>query len=393
MTSFKNQKNHIDSHSKADVANHQQEFQDIFSRLKQKVKTRESSVESQLGQRRPQTPECRCDGVSFYYVDKKEHPFSYKVCEAHDPTPNCPDCEGTGVVFDIAPLKGVSKGRPYTERVALDSCHCRKIHKNIQKLNDAQIPDRYKEADFSTQIWEEYLNETNSKSIQKNKDKFIKKYKQNLERILRFCESSESFFLRKKPLEKSFLTLVGGVGTGKTHLACAVLKELILNAGCTGYFVDFSELLQKIRLAYEQQSSDAAVLAPLKKADVLVIDEFGKGRTDKQWQLEMLDQLVNMRYNRGQVTILTTNYLPTELFELSEHKKNVNLTGNNEGALNYESYQFETLKDRVGERMYDRLLEVSYWIDFMNLPSFRLRQAQKFLSRYRSYLSQLRSKE
>lgn len=37
----------------------------------------------------------------------------------------------------------------------------------------------------------------------------------------------------------------------------------------------------------------------------------------------------------------------------------------------HESFWMQNLKERIGSRMYERLIEVSEFIDFTNLPSYR----------------------
>jgi DNA replication protein DnaC len=68
----------------------------------------------------------------------------------------------------------------------------------------------------------------------------------------------------------SSLLLVGGPGTGKTHLACAILAEVIL-ADHTGLFLPVSGALRMIRDAYSPlaERSETATFALLTTPDLV----------------------------------------------------------------------------------------------------------------------------
>jgi DNA replication protein DnaC len=105
------------------------------------------------------------------------------------------------------------------------------------------------------------------------------------------------------------LMFVGPVGVGKTHLSVAILKTLIEDCGVKGIFCDFSDLLERIKATFSRTNPDNAddVLAPYRDAELLVLDELGALRpTD--WVRDVLYGLINTRYNRQRLTIVTSNY-------------------------------------------------------------------------------------
>ena len=143
------------------------------------------------------------------------------------------------------------------------------------------------------------------------------------------------------------LVLTGGVGTGKTHWMCAAIRHLTLeeHVGCR--FIEFSQLLDALRASYDDASEvrEADLFSDLVKVPVLVIDELGK-QVGTQWQLQQLDRIISSRYNeRGQkMTFATTNFATALPKDAPARAK--------------EGFDRMTLEDRVGKRIYDRLLEM-----------------------------------
>jgi DNA replication protein DnaC len=154
-------------------------------------------------------------------------------------------------------------------------------------------------------------------------------------------------------LQKSLL-LVGSIGTGKTHLAVAVLKSLI-SAGHSARFYEYRELLKDIQSTYNKdaQCSEVELLRPVMEVPVLVLDELGAVKPT-EWVFDTVGLILNTRYNENLPTILTTNY--------------ANKTaGSARGEL--------TLGDRVGDRMHSRLNQMCRVIEMYG-ADFRRRGAK-----------------
>ena len=79
-------------------------------------------------------------------------------------------------------------------------------------------------------------------------------------------------------------------GVGKTHLAVAVLRQVIRTKGARGVFYDTRELLKLIRSTYDpsNRTEERDVLRPVMEAELLVLDDLGAetdhrlGRRDAQ---------------------------------------------------------------------------------------------------------------
>lgn len=104
------------------------------------------------------------------------------------------------------------------------------------------------------------------------------------------------------------LIIYGLPGRGKTHLACAMLRELVFRHGVPARFVEFTHLLATIREGYDRNEGEARLLGPLVRVPILVIDELGKGKgTD--FEKTILDEIISRRYNaRSGPIIATTNF-------------------------------------------------------------------------------------
>ncbi|MEM7247363.1 MAG: ATP-binding protein [Acidobacteriota bacterium] len=152
-------------------------------------------------------------------------------------------------------------------------------------------------------------------------------------------------FVEDYPSVDRGILFTGTCGAGKTHLAAAILRQLVEDQGVEGVFVDYQDLLKRIQATYgggEGRPTEDEVLAPVLKADLLVLDDFGT-RHATTWVEETVSHLLGVRYNEERVTILTTNLLELEI--APEQRKQ--LPGGN-----------VYLSERVSERVLSRLHEM-----------------------------------
>lgn len=97
----------------------------------------------------------------------------------------------------------------------------------------------------------------------------------------------------------------GDYGTGKTHLAAAILQDAIKQEH-TGVFVSVPDLIAKIRKSWNGEGNESDLIDTLIKADLVVMDDLGAENT-KDWIVERLFVIINSRYERMLPTIFTTN--------------------------------------------------------------------------------------
>ena len=230
----------------------------------------------------------------------------------------CPECEGRGHVF-IEDETGIS---------SLRECVCARLVHRLKKVGEAGIPGKFAAAHFGT-----YHGIHDSQ---------------------KFAKRQAEDFVKEFGTSQQGLLFMGRPGLGKTHLAVSVIKSLILEKGAECKFVDFFQLLSDIRNGYSQDLSEQAIINPYVAAPVLVIDELAKGR-NTEWELTMLDQIISSRYNAAdKFTLFTTNYSD----QAPPSKSGDTHKEFSSGSVLAE----ETLQDKVGERIYSRLVEMCRFI-------------------------------
>lgn len=116
------------------------------------------------------------------------------------------------------------------------------------------------------------------------------------------------------------LLLVGGYGCGKTHLAAAIINEL-MKKGICGVLATAPDLFAAIRQTFsankDKQNIDSAtekLFENVKASELLVLDDLGAEKAG-EWTREVLYRLINARYENMLPTIITTNCSEKELEE------------------------------------------------------------------------------
>ena len=161
-----------------------------------------------------------------------------------------------------------------------------------------------------------------------------------LEKALAFC----SGYPQLADDEGLGLLFTGDNGVGKTHLAVAVLRELVAGKGASGRYWDFHELIREIKSSYdhETKTSELQVLEPVVEADLLLLDDLGAWKmTD--WMNDTLFYILNSRYMAKRATLITTNYQDVT----------------REAAVAADPLRRkEFLVERIGQRLRSRLMEM-----------------------------------
>jgi len=100
------------------------------------------------------------------------------------------------------------------------------------------------------------------------------------------------------------LLLLGGPGTGKTHLLEAVGRQYLAQGNTVRYEL-VAHLLEKARSAV-RIGAEQDVFASAYKADVLLLDDIGLEKPST-WVAEQISALVDERYRNKRLLVIATN--------------------------------------------------------------------------------------
>src|SRR6478735_7611879 len=162
-------------------------------------------------------------------------------------------------------------------------CDCKRAEAGQMRLASANIPRRYQHCTIAN----------------------FTAYNESLKKAAAMAERLAQDF----PAVGRGLFFEGQPGVGKTHLAVAMLKQVVERTGARGIFYDTRDLLRLIRSTYDAstRTTELEILRPVMTADLLVLDDLGAEKTS-EWVEETMNLIVNTRYNERRLTIFTSNY-------------------------------------------------------------------------------------
>lgn len=110
------------------------------------------------------------------------------------------------------------------------------------------------------------------------------------------------------PPEKPFLVLVGPPGTGKSHLAAAVLRGVYERHGHAGTYIEVPAFMDQMRQAQSDVIEDTpeGLQRWVEGLPLVVLDDLGKDK-QTEWVSGRLYRIINARYGAGRPTIITLN--------------------------------------------------------------------------------------
>lgn len=188
-------------------------------------------------------------------------------------TDKCPKCNGKGFVFYQI------DGYDYAEK-----CRCLIAKEQAEAMEHSGLSQFWKTRTFDT---------------------FVAKNKQQ-KKAKELCQNFSS----------KGAILCGQVGSGKTHLAVAMLLETA-KKGFRVKFVNYRNLVRELSQNAMDREYYKKIMYPYKNAELLVLDDLFKS-TVSEAQRGYIYELVNARYEKQKTTIVTTEKNISELMEIDE---------------------------------------------------------------------------
>lgn len=198
---------------------------------------------------------------------------------------NCPKCKNRGyfmVAIEYSALKST----------ALQECSCMKTRRSLRNIENSGLAHLLDKCTFETfrtgMPW------------QRNALSMAQKYLENY--------------------RGNWLYAGGQVGSGKTHICTAIVGKLLDHGMAAKYMLWRDEALTLKALVNNDAAYEEAI-SPLKRIDVLYIDDFLKTPPDKPpttGDLNVAFELLNYRYNNDAITIISSEYSMDDIMGIDE---------------------------------------------------------------------------
>ena len=116
--------------------------------------------------------------------------------------------------------------------------------------------------------------------------------------------------------ESTGLILIGNPGTGKNHLAAAIITEAIETHNKTALFTETLKIIRAIKESWRRDGeTESKVIESFISPDILAIDEIGV-QFGSETERMYLTEIINDRYNHQKPTILMGNVDVDKLSEI-----------------------------------------------------------------------------
>lgn len=111
---------------------------------------------------------------------------------------------------------------------------------------------------------------------------------------------------------RGFLSMFGGPGCGKTHLAGAIAHDVLARKHSV-YIDTVPDMLDFLKSGYNKESSSyGEKMSQLCDVQLLVLDDIGT-ESPTAWAQEKMFQIINHRYAYALPTVVTCNQLPKDI--------------------------------------------------------------------------------
>lgn len=183
---------------------------------------------------------------------------------------NCEHCHNKGYVAVVE-----------DDVMKIAVCRCQKLRRCIRLFNQSGINPEYDLKNYkATEPWQKDLLDT----------------------AHRFLENPTNW-----------VYMGGQVGSGKSHICTGIVREL-LRRGIPARYMLWRDEAVKLKACVNDTEEYMALIEPLKNIEVLYIDDFFKaGSVPTNADVNLAFEIINARYNKKLVTIISSEYFIDEL--------------------------------------------------------------------------------
>jgi DNA replication protein DnaC len=246
----------------------------------------------------------------------------------------CEKCGGTG--WRVIERDGVS---------AAEACGCATVEEPRDLEGASRIPPLYRNA---------------------STENFVLPPEPGARQALGAVMAKVSAYAKEFPfgLKKPGLLFMGSTGTGKTHLAVAVLRRLMAR-GFEGVYYDYADLLGRVRAGYDLNAAaeDREAYQNCLDVPVLLLDDLGAHRS-MEWIEDAITTILTHRCNHQKALIATTN--------LPDPDAGDDVVRRIPGTPSPE-YR-TTLGERIGARSRSRLFEMCEVVRMPEVGDYRVKR-------------------
>lgn len=193
---------------------------------------------------------------------------------------NCSKCRNKGKIYKV-----VGRG------IVGSNCECLKIRESLRLIEKSGLKDKLDKMTFDTfdisTFWQQ-------KELEKARQ-FVLQHEYN-------C-----FFIG------------GQSGSGKTHICTAIVKEFLNQGIPTRYFVWETEIKKVFALSgNDDRLAKEKIITPLLDYPAIYLDDFLRKAKPTQAELSAAFDIINCRYNKRHVTVISSEHYLDEICVLDE---------------------------------------------------------------------------
>lgn len=227
--------------------------------------------------------------IAQYKIDRMNEQQGTLSSEIYD----CHECKNRGYFF-VLQERQTKEGKPIYFETYVD-CKCMKIRKSVMNMKKSGLEPIIKRCTFD-------------------------KYETPEEWQKKIKGMAQHFAENVDLLEKKWFFIGGGIGSGKTHLCTAIVRDL-LKKGKEAKYMRWVKDGTKLKAMVNEPEYESAI-NEYRKADVLYIDDFFKitrdGKGNEQLptaaDIRLAYEIIDYRYQKAElITIISSERYIAEI--------------------------------------------------------------------------------